>query len=206
MNISETVKSAVWVQPYLESVVRFVGNDHVDECLERWREPHRKFHTLLHLQSVIECFPTEDPGFALAALYHDAVYEPGLPDNETKSAELLRKHSQEFFPGVTDSEARVNFDTVIAKANRIILSTAVFRHKEDPDEEAFFCADCQVLLGDWEALLVYEERIRAEFQNVHEALYMSGRCSFLENASEVFPENAELLLRLRDHVKAGENK
>ncbi len=125
----------------------------------------------------------------VAAFYHDAVYEPGQRDNELRSADLLRAH------------ASVDSEGTVASAVRIILSTADFRHKEAPDEEIFFRADCQVLQRGWEDLLVYEEQIRAEFQNVPEGEYLAGRCAFLGNASRIFPENRELLLRLRDHIQ-----
>lgn len=57
-----------------------------------------------------------------------------------------------------------------------------------------------MLLRNWKELLVYEEQIRAEFQNVPAGEYLAGRSAFLENASRIFPENGKLLLRLWDHI------
>jgi len=202
----DATKIAAWLRPYQGSITQFIGNSHFEEILDRWTEPHRKFHTQAHLRGVIESISPEDVALVLAAFYHDAVYEPGIPDNEAKSADLLCKHSQEFAANSPDPEARTDHGAIIAKATQIILSTAEFHHKQDPDEESFFRTDCQALLGNWEALLVYEEQICSEFQNVPQAQYLSGRCTFLEKASEVFPENAELLLRLRDHVKESFNQ
>ena len=179
-----------WLEPYQATLTRFIGNDQISEVLDRWAEPQRKFHTLGHLKDVIQCFRPEKMTLVVAAFYHDAVYEPGQRDNELRSADLLRTH------------ARVDSEGTVASAVRIILSTADFRHKEAPDEQAFFRADCQVLLRDWEDLLVYEEQIRAEFQNVPEDEYLAGRSAFLENASGVFPENREFLLRLRNRIQA----
>lgn len=199
-------KTPAWLEPYGSSITKFISKNQFKEVLNRWAEPHRRFHTQAHLQSVIESISPQDVALILAAFYHDAVYEPGLPDNEAKSADLLRKHSQEFSAKSSDLAAPVDHGAIIDKATRIILSTAEFHHKEDPDEETFFRADCQALLGNWEALLVYEEQIRSEFQSVPRDQYLSGRCAFLEKASEVFPENAALLLYLRNHVKESNNQ
>lgn len=181
-----------WLEPYQPTLARFIGNDQMAEVLDRWTEPHRKFHSLGHLKDVIECFPPERTALVITAFYHDVVYEPGRRDNELRSADLLRTHA------LVDSKG------IIASAVQIILSTADLRHKDAPDEEAFFRADCQVLLRDWEDLLVYEEQIRAEFQSIPECEYLVGRSAFLEDASTIFPENRELLLRLRDHIQAND--
>lgn len=66
--------------------------------LQRWAQSHRGYHNLVHLDEVLaalaqvsEGAPTGELALAqLAAFYHDAVYEPGRPDNEAASAHLAR--------------------------------------------------------------------------------------------------------------------
>ena len=63
------------------------------ELIERWAEPHRRYHDLAHLTAVLDNVhdlaghaPDLD-AVRLAAWYHDAVYA-GAPDDEENSARL----------------------------------------------------------------------------------------------------------------------
>ncbi|HEU4747715.1 MAG TPA: hypothetical protein VFS56_04380, partial [Gemmatimonadaceae bacterium] len=65
-----------------------------DDLIARYCEPHRKYHTVRHLD---ECFTkleeiralAERPGEVEAALwFHDAIYETRSSQNEAKSADL----------------------------------------------------------------------------------------------------------------------
>jgi predicted metal-dependent HD superfamily phosphohydrolase len=68
-----------------------------DDLVARYREPHRAYHTLQHLE---ECFASFDgapglaerPGELLVGLwYHDAVYDTHASDNEAASARLAKE-------------------------------------------------------------------------------------------------------------------
>src|SRR5687767_4640444 len=64
------------------------------DLLRRWSEPHRRYHTLEHLQAVLAVvdehadLAADADAVRLAAWYHDAVYEPFATDNEARSAAL----------------------------------------------------------------------------------------------------------------------
>ena len=158
--------------PWLSS---FVGESNAKDLMARWREPHRGFHTYKHLRSVLEAFSESEHAFILASFYHDAVYVPGRRDNEAESAKVLLTHTQ----GNEDRR-------IVELAHRIVLSTADFEHKTDPDEERFFLADCAVLLRHINHLMRYEKEIRLEFSGIPQSDYIAGRCSFLEKASLVY--------------------
>ena len=78
-----------------------------DAVLARYAEPHRKYHTLRHLD---ECFErlervratADHPGeLDLALWYHDAVYDPRASDNEARSADLAVSPRQFRMPMLT---------------------------------------------------------------------------------------------------------
>ena len=64
--------------------------------LARYAEPHRIYHGVDHIAALARLFVEVDhgPGWRspievrLAILFHDAIYEPGRPDNEDRSANL----------------------------------------------------------------------------------------------------------------------
>jgi predicted metal-dependent HD superfamily phosphohydrolase len=69
-----------------------------EALLRRYREPHRRYHTLQHLA---ECFERLDElrplvraarEVTLALWFHDAIYEPRRDDNEERSADLAREN------------------------------------------------------------------------------------------------------------------
>ena len=79
-----------------------IGPDHdgyVDDLLSRYREPHRYYHTVVHIMAIIrnlhdvaamtELQPSAE--LVAAALYHDAIYDPRAGDNEALSAALASK-------------------------------------------------------------------------------------------------------------------
>jgi len=63
--------------------------------LNRWKEPHRRWHGLHHLGALLRCIEA-DPDLSesdremlgYVALFHDAVYAPLKQDNEEESARL----------------------------------------------------------------------------------------------------------------------
>jgi pantetheine-phosphate adenylyltransferase len=60
--------------------------------LENYSESHRYYHTLKHLIEVIDHLKLQDQfdkELFLAAVYHDAVYNPKSDDNEEQSAKLF---------------------------------------------------------------------------------------------------------------------
>ena len=115
----------------------------------------------------------------LAAIYHDAIYNPRAPDNEEKSAELLRAHA-------ADAQ-----DEAIAKAAEIILASKWSKPPERPLEQRFFELDSWQLsdacpLGD---RLQYEQAIFREYQWVDWSLYRTKRREFLEGWARIFPQH-----------------
>ena len=68
-----------------------------EELVGRYAEPHRRYHTLAHLEAVLDLVDefageADDPDLVrLAAWFHDAVYDPQRDDNEERSAVLAER-------------------------------------------------------------------------------------------------------------------
>src|SRR5262245_22928021 len=70
--------------------------DLLPDLAARYAEPHRAYHGIDHIAALARLFVevADGPGWhrplevQLAMLFHDAIYEPGRPDNEDRSADL----------------------------------------------------------------------------------------------------------------------
>jgi len=133
----------------------------------------------------------------LAALYHDAIYDPRAPDNEARSAALLLAHATD--PG----------SAVIARAAEIIVASKWSEPPATPLAEKFFALDARQL-GDECSLserLEYERAIFREYQWADWKTYREKRREFLGNWGRMFPQHRrgtaeciELLEGLCPHV------
>ena len=144
------------------------------ELIERYQEPHRRWHTLGHVFQMQEilCALTREGDAVLncACWFHDAVYVPGRPDNEELSAELARE--------ALGSLAEAEFVEQVVKC---ILATE--RHVQHEDLETrvgrFIDADLAILASPAEEYDFYRAAIRAEYEQVEDAQFYAGRASFL---------------------------
>lgn len=129
-----------------------------DELMFRYSEPHRKFHTVHHLE---ECFTkfakvralaTHPAEVEIALWYHDAVYERRADDNEARSAQLAASTARA--AGVAPSS--------VDRIHALIMATR--RAATPQDDDAKVVADVDLaILGETPARFdAYEEQIRWE--------------------------------------------
>lgn len=149
-----------------------------NELVERWREPHRHYHTIEHLTAVLDVVdryasaaPRPDL-VRLAAWCHDAVYDPRAPGdrNERDSAALA---------GTLLARAGLPA-TEVAEVRRLVLLTA--GHVVDPADAdgALLCdADLAVLAAPAPGYDRYAAAIRREYAHVPEPAYRIGRARVL---------------------------
>jgi len=164
------------------------------KILNRWREPHRRWHGLGHLASLlvsIELEPdlaeTDREMLRYIALFHDSIYAPMRGDNEEESAQLaifyLRKYPRQ------------------AEVVSAILETKDHRSL-DPLARKFNAWDCAILSEkNWAKLLDYEEGIAFEYAQVAPEKYRRERERFLRSAAVEY-RNPNLT-RLAKHVAHG---
>jgi len=146
--------------------------------LDRWAEPHRRYHDRRHLREVLAAVdamtaPGEPPAAALLAAYwHDAVYDPRSVDNEERSAVLA----------TTVLTALGVAPDLAAEVARLVRATA--DHVVDPDDPVgalLSDADLAVLAAAPERYAEYAAAVRVEYAHVPDAAFAAGRSAVLRS-------------------------
>lgn len=146
------------------------------ELLVRHREAQRHYHTDAHVVDVLRQLeflnaPSEPTAVqALAAFFHDAIYDPERSDNEAQSAAWMQEQLAPFaLPELAD-------------ATTIILATAthVIPDEAPAGTATFLDADLSILGSEPARYQAYAEQIRAEYSHIPDADYRSGRARVLE--------------------------
>jgi predicted metal-dependent HD superfamily phosphohydrolase len=141
----------------------------------RWREPHRCYHTMQHLNECLALLASvrsaaQRPDEVEAALWlHDAVYDPHAADNEEQSAALAAD-----LLGVSGAA-----EDAIERVRRMILAT---RHDSivPPGDAALVCdIDLAILGQEDERFAEYERQVRAEYEWVPAAIFQARRAEIL---------------------------
>jgi predicted metal-dependent HD superfamily phosphohydrolase len=146
------------------------------DLIARYSEPHRKYHTLQHLQ---ECFgklrelrvlARKPEEIELALWFHDAVYDTKRKDNEEKSADWARSAALQ--AGVaTPAGDRVH---------ELVMAT---RHNAVPagiDAQILVDVDLSILGAPPQRFDEYETQVRQEYSWVPGPLFRRERRKILE--------------------------
>ena len=146
------------------------------DLLDRWAEPHRRYHTTQHLREVLAALDFVSAGADVpvavrcAAYWHDAVYDPTAPDNERRSAALA-----------STALGRLGLaPQLVRDVTRLILLTT--SHAPAPDDlpGALLCdADLAVLAATAERYTAYAAGVRAEYAHLRDAAFRRGRVAVL---------------------------
>ena len=169
-----------WQSAWADLGVPAPGPDVQASLLSRWAEPHRKYHTLQHLDECLALFVrdralAEHPGeVALALWFHDAVYDTSRHDNEAASAQWAARV-------LRDAGA----DAAVAdRVHALILAT---RHSEvpsTPDAKLLVDIDLAILGAEPARFAEYECQIRDEYGFVPEAVFREKRAAILRGFLE----------------------
>ena len=155
------------------------------EVARRWSERQRFWHGPGHLRAML----TEIEGMGsgggdretllLAALYHDAIYDPKAADNEEASAALLRSHA-------VDPQS-----AIIARTADLILASRWNRPPETALEKRFFALDTRQLADDIprRERLAYERAIFRAYQWADGTTYREKRAAFLQGWARLYPQH-----------------
>jgi predicted metal-dependent HD superfamily phosphohydrolase len=144
----------------------------------KYTQPHRAYHNLLHVEDVLirieELAPPRDSelALALAAWFHDAIYQPDRNDNEERSAYVA-------FDAI---EQVGGSPELIAEVVRLIRLTA--DHDPDPDDTAggvLSDADLAILGSSREKYIQYSHAIREEYVHIRQDEYRAGRSQVLRS-------------------------
>ena len=144
--------------------------DILDLLKARYAEPHRRYHTLEHIEHCLREFDPrqarEPEAVELAIWFHDAVYDTRRSDNEERSAAWLL----ELMP-----EAK--------RAAELILATKHHR-ASTPDEALLVDVDLAILGQSKERFDRYEKQIREEYAWVPGLLFRRKRRKILRGFLE----------------------
>ena len=144
----------------------------------RYTQVHREYHNLMHVEDVLLRIEELEPpaehelALALAAWFHDAVYQPGKPDNEDRSAYVAFDALEQVGAG----------PLLITEVVRLVRLTA--SHDPNPDDAAgaVLCdADLAILAAAPDRYAQYAAAIRQEYIHVPEAEFRTGRGEVLQS-------------------------
>jgi predicted metal-dependent HD superfamily phosphohydrolase len=167
--------STMW--PRLGAGAGSYGGTVFQEVIQAYSEPHRRYHTLAHLQDCLQQFDTAcslatHPGEVEAALwFHDAIYDPRAAENEVRSAQWAQKALRD--AGVSAQVAQRVADLVL-----------VTRHNARPvgtDACVLVDIDLSILGRAPAAFAVYEHQIREEYAWVPEPTFRQRRADILQS-------------------------
>lgn len=161
----------------------------LEEVLDRWREPHRGYHNLDHLNDLIDQIEKdlgvisveERDKLLLVALFHDVIYEPTKTDNVEKSAAFMLAYCED--------------KALVKDVYQAILDTKYHKSNE-PLSERFNRYDMNIVERDFDSLLRWEHGIRKEYSMYSAEEYQQGRVKFLESLLDQYPENRNNLVQL----------
>jgi predicted metal-dependent HD superfamily phosphohydrolase len=174
----------LWAEPGL---ARKAGEDLGD----RWREPHRVYHTTLHLAAALDALDaiSDDarvPERALwrarlALWFHDAVHDGVAQQDEERSAGLVAELLGSLAGNGVSSED-------IDEIARLVLVTADHDPASDDVVGGLVSdADLAVLGGSPTVYTRYTRQVRAEYCDVPDSLFRAGRSQVLRALLEGGP-------------------
>jgi predicted metal-dependent HD superfamily phosphohydrolase len=148
--------------------------------IARWAEPHRRYHDLAHLTTVLDTVhdlaghARDLDAVRLAVWYHDAVYA-GAPDDEENSARLAE----------ADLSALRLPPALVTEVARLVRLTATHDPAPGDDNGETLCdADLAILAAGSETYARYAAAVRAEYADVPDADFRAGRADILRRLLE----------------------
>ncbi|MFE4194800.1 DUF4031 domain-containing protein [Paenarthrobacter sp. NPDC056912] len=154
------------------------------ELLERWGEDGRKYHSRTHLLAVLEALDIlTEPALpartvALAAWFHDAVYEGVAGQDEEESARLAEDRLAATGLAAGD----------VAEVARLVRLTSTHSPEAGDHAGALLCdADLSVLGGDEQSYARYLAAVREDYARVSDADFAKGRAAVVRHLLELDP-------------------
>jgi len=146
------------------------------DVINMYRESHRYYHTTVHLVDVVghlSRLKDFDDELFLAAVYHDAVYNPKATDNEEQSANLFLADAEN--SGLSEQQKK--------NIRQFILDTKT--HKASSERSQLLVdADLDILNRSFDKLIEFENRIFKEYQFVDYKIYRGKRLEILNHLNK----------------------
>jgi len=153
-----------------------------EDLLSRWGEPHRNYHSRVHLLNVLEALDLLLPGSGLpverhrqvllAAWFHDAVYQ-GVPGQDEEDSARLAERGL----GAPSVHGALAAGEAAEVARLVRLTTG---HDPAPDDlpgQLLCDADLSVLAWPAQRYARYLAAVRADYAHVSDAGFARGRAA-----------------------------
>ena len=181
-----------------------------EDLLERYEQPHRKYHTSVHLSEMLTALKTlykrhhtaTPRAVLLAAWFHDAVYEANPGDDEAASADLARTA---LTPLASTGSLTNREVTAIAHLIELTASHQLANGIEEytsgaltrADAAFFLDADLAILAADSPRYTRYVAGVRAEYAHYAPDAFTRGRAAILQgflNRTAIYASDTAHLL------------
>lgn len=165
-------------------------NAQLEDLLDKWREPHRHYHNISHLDDLLLQIRTDLQAevilrdqaelLALVALFHDIFYDATKRYNEQRSAtyflglcrNLKDENIREIATAIEDTAGHSNSTPLATQFNKY---------------------DMAIVEQDLDRLLIWEHGIYHEYKIFGDMAYKMGRLQFLHSLPKKYPHNAHNL-------------
>ena len=182
-----------------------------EDLLERYEQPHRKYHTSVHLSEMLTALKTlyerhhtaTPRAVLLAAWFHDAVYEANPGEDEAASADLARTA---LTPLASTGSLTNREVTTIAHLIELTASHQLADGIEEytsgaltrADAAFFLDADLAILAADSPRYTRYVAGVRAEYAHYYSSdAFTCGRAAILQgflNRTAIYASDTAHLL------------
>lgn len=181
-----------------------------EDLLERYEQPHRKYHTSVHLSEMLTALKTlykrhhtaTPRAVLLAAWFHDAVYEANPGEDEAASADLARTA---LTPLASTGSLTNREVTAIAHLIELTASHQLADGIEEytsgaltrADAAFFLDADLAILAADSPRYARYVAGVRAEYAHYAPDAFTHGRAAILQgflNRTAIYASDTAHLL------------
>lgn len=148
-----------------------------EDIIARYSEPHRRYHTVRHLEECFEKLAEVRPlaphpaEIEIAIWFHDAIYDTRSKQNESESAKLARAE-------VLTAKGSVESADRIAK---LILATRHDAVPEGNDAKVLVDVDLSILGASPQRFDEYEQQVREEYSWVPEFIFTKERKAILQS-------------------------
>src|SRR3989344_6664235 len=149
-----------------------------DQLVAHYKEPHRKYHTLEHLEEMFREFDEvrylaeDENSIEFSIFFHDDVYDvSGKTDSENRSAaNFIFTASSMYLPKPLKRKV---FEMIPASKHKVI--------SDDPDTKLFCDIDLTILGQPKERFDEFERQIREAYDWAGEIAFVTGRVGVLES-------------------------
>ena len=183
MSIETTRTQLEWIKEiwnilaFKLKISKAESNQIFQEIESRYSEPHRTYHTMIHIYQLfmlMENHPDELENHTLielAILFHDIVYDPQQNDNEAKSAAIADKLVGPYLDAVTRHQLKLIIEST--HQHKPILAAS--------DNQYFLDMDLSILGVSSRIYNGYVRKIRQEYSILPTRKFDEGRKEFLVN-------------------------